>query len=88
MLQAGGLILDKEIRSLASYLAAATSWSVRDKFARLTQIATILSIEKVEELADYCGADAIAWRLTTTEVRHIASLRIDLKPEDIKRFKI
>lgn len=88
LLQAGGLILDKEIRSLASYLAAATSWSVRDKFARLTQIATILSIEKVEELADYCGADAIAWRLTTTEVRHIASLRIDLKPEDIKRFKI
>ncbi|XP_035731980.1 conserved oligomeric Golgi complex subunit 4-like [Vespa mandarinia] len=86
--RAGGLILDKEIRSLASYLAAATSWSVRDKFARLTQIATILSIEKVEELADYCGADAIAWRLTTAEVRHIASLRIDLKPEDIKRFKI
>ncbi|KAI4494357.1 hypothetical protein M0802_009040 [Mischocyttarus mexicanus] len=86
--RAGGLILDKEIRSLASYLAAATSWSVRDKFARLTQIATILSIEKVEELADYCGADAIAWRLTPSEVRLIASLRIDLKPEDIKRFKV
>ncbi|XP_071650281.1 conserved oligomeric Golgi complex subunit 4 [Temnothorax longispinosus] len=86
--RAGGLILDKEIRSLASYLAAATSWSVRDKFARLTQIATILSIEKVEELADYCGADAIAWRLTPSEVRRIASLRIDFRPEDIKRLKL
>lgn len=86
--RAGGLILDKEIRSLASYLAAATSWSVRDKFARLTQIATILSIEKLEELADYCGADAIAWRLTPSEVRRIASLRIDFRPEDIKRLKL
>ncbi|KAG7204148.1 hypothetical protein KM043_001990 [Ampulex compressa] len=86
--RAGGLILDKEVRSLASYLAAATSWSVRDKFARLTQIATILSIEKVEELADYCGADAIAWRLTPAEVRRIASLRTDLRPEDIKRLKL
>ncbi|XP_011688923.1 PREDICTED: conserved oligomeric Golgi complex subunit 4 [Wasmannia auropunctata] len=86
--RAGGLILDKEIRSLASYLAAATSWSVRDKFARLTQIATILSIEKVDELADYCGADAIAWRLTPSEVRRIASLRIDFRPEDIKRLKL
>lgn len=86
--RAGGLILDKEIRSLASYLAAATSWSVRDKFARLTQIATILSVEKVEELADYCGADAIAWRLTPAEVRHVASLRTDFRPEDIKRLKL
>ncbi|XP_051154343.1 conserved oligomeric Golgi complex subunit 4 isoform X1 [Leptopilina boulardi] len=86
--RAGGLILDKEIRSLASYLASATSWSVRDKFARLMQIATILSVEKVEELADYCGADAIAWRLTPQEVRKIAGLRIDLKSEDIKRLKL
>lgn len=86
--RAGGLILDKEIRSLASYLASATSWSVRDKFARLMQIATILSVEKVEELADYCGADAIAWRLTPQEVRKIAGLRIDLRSEDIKRLKL
>ena len=88
MFQSGGLILDKEIRSLAGYLAAATSWSVRDKFARLTQIATILSIEKVEELADYCGEDATAWRLTPAEVRKILALRTDFRPEDVKRLKI
>ncbi|XP_011306177.1 conserved oligomeric Golgi complex subunit 4 [Fopius arisanus] len=86
--RAGGLILDKEIRSLASYLASATSWSVRDKFARLVQIATILSVEKVEELIDYCGADAIAWRLTPAEVRKIAGLRTDLRSDDIKRLKL
>ncbi|XP_012285348.1 conserved oligomeric Golgi complex subunit 4 isoform X2 [Orussus abietinus] len=86
--EAGGLILDKEIRSLASYLATATSWSIRDKFSRLMQIATVLSIERVEELTDYCGADAIAWKLTPSEVRRIATLRTDLRPEDIKRLKL
>ncbi|XP_015126863.1 conserved oligomeric Golgi complex subunit 4 isoform X2 [Diachasma alloeum] len=86
--RAGGLILDKEIRSLASYLASATSWSVRDKFARLVQIATILSIEKVDELIDYCGADAIVWRLTPVEVRKIAALRTDFRSDDIKRLKL
>ncbi|XP_014217199.2 conserved oligomeric Golgi complex subunit 4 [Copidosoma floridanum] len=77
--KAGGLIFDKEVRSLAAYLSTATSWSVRDKFVRLTQIATVLSIEKTEELADYCGADAIAWRLTSAEVKKILALRSDLK---------
>lgn len=73
---------------MASYFSSASSWSVRDKFARLSQIATILSIEKIEELADYCGADAIAWRLTPAEVKKILSLRTDFKSEDIKRLKI
>jgi hypothetical protein len=52
------------------------------------QIATILSVEKVEELADYCGEDSIAWRLTPAEVRKILALRIDFRQEDIKRLKI
>lgn len=43
----GGLILDQEIRALGSYLTASTSWSVRDKMIRLTQIATLLNLEKV-----------------------------------------
>ena len=73
---------------MASYFTTATSWSVRDKFARLTQIATILSIEKIEELADYCGADAIAWRLTPADVRKILALRTDFRSEDIKKLKI
>lgn len=43
----GGLVLDQEVRALGSYLTAATSWSVRDKMIRLTQIATLLNLEKV-----------------------------------------
>lgn len=43
----GGLILDQEIRALGSYLTGATSWSIRDKMVRLTQIATLLNLEQV-----------------------------------------
>lgn len=77
LLQLGGLILDKEIRSLASYLTAATSWSVRDKFARLTQMATVLNLERVSEIYDYWGSHsgALTWRLTPGELRQVMSLR-------------
>lgn len=40
-------MLDQEVRALGSYLTGATSWSVRDKLARLTQMATLLNLEKV-----------------------------------------
>lgn len=69
--------MDKEVRSLSGYLTTSTSWSVRDKFARLTQIATVLNFEKVSEIADYWGSHegALTWRLTPSEVRTVMSLR-------------
>jgi hypothetical protein len=30
----GGLMLDREVRSLVSFLTSVTAWSIRDKFAR------------------------------------------------------
>lgn len=78
----GGLILDQEVRTLGSFLTSATSWTVRDKMARLTQIAIILNLEKVTEIADYydpknqieCGPFT-AWRLTPSEIRTVLKLR-------------
>ncbi|CAH3192246.1 unnamed protein product [Porites evermanni] len=73
----GGLQFDKELRSLVGYLTAVTQWTIRDKFARLTQIATILNLEKVGEIMDYWGANSgpMTWRLTPAEVRQVLSLR-------------
>ncbi|CDQ99991.1 unnamed protein product, partial [Oncorhynchus mykiss] len=42
----GGLQFDKELRSLVAYLTTVTTWTIRDKFARLTQMATILNLER------------------------------------------
>ncbi|KAJ8938483.1 hypothetical protein NQ318_007119 [Aromia moschata] len=86
----GGLVLDKEVRSLAGYITATTSWSVRDKFARLTQIATVLNLEQLSEIYDYWGSHdgALTWRLTPTELRAVLALRTDFKGEDIRRLKL
>jgi conserved oligomeric Golgi complex subunit 4 len=78
----GGLILDQEVRTLGSFLTGATSWTVRDKMARLTQLAIILNLEKVSELSEYydpknqsdCGPFT-AWRLTPNEIRTVLKLR-------------
>lgn len=43
----GGIQFEKDIRALITYLSANTPWSVRDKFVRLSQIATLLNLEKV-----------------------------------------
>jgi len=63
---------------------------VRDKFARLTQMATILNLEKVSEILDYWGENSgpMTWRLTPAEVRRILGLRVDFKPESIAALKL
>ncbi|XP_053401877.1 conserved oligomeric Golgi complex subunit 4-like [Mercenaria mercenaria] len=86
----GGLQFDKELRVLVGYLTSVTTWTIRDKFARLTQMATVLNLEKVDELLDYWGPNSgpLTWRLTPSEVRQVLSLRIDFRTEEIKRLKL
>ncbi|XP_035700546.1 conserved oligomeric Golgi complex subunit 4 isoform X2 [Folsomia candida] len=84
----GGLQLDKELRILVGYLTNATTWSVRDKFSRLTQMTILLTLEKVSEVADYWGKGPVTWRLTAQEVRQVLSLRSDFRSEDVKRLKL
>jgi hypothetical protein len=86
----GGLVFDKEVRALVSYLTNTTSWSIRDKFARLTQMATILNLERVNEILDYWGSNSgpLTWRLTPAEVRLVMALRTDFRIDDIKRLKL
>uniref|UniRef100_S4RGB3 Conserved oligomeric Golgi complex subunit 4 n=1 Tax=Petromyzon marinus TaxID=7757 RepID=S4RGB3_PETMA len=85
----GGLQFDKELRALVAYLTSITTWTIRDKFARLTQMATILNLERVTEILDYWGPNGpLTWRLTPAEVRRALSLRADFRSEDIKRLRL
>ncbi|XP_033074865.1 conserved oligomeric Golgi complex subunit 4 [Trachypithecus francoisi] len=86
----GGLQFDKELRSLIAYLTTVTTWTIRDKFARLSQMATILNLERVTEILDYWGHNSgpLTWRLTPAEVRQVLALRIDFRSEDIKRLRL
>ncbi|EEF47059.1 conserved hypothetical protein [Ricinus communis] len=88
--QLGGLQLDRDIRALVSHFSSMTQRTVRDKFARLTQMATILNLEKVSEILDFWGENSgpMTWRLTPAEVRRVLGLRVDFKPEAISALKL
>ncbi|XP_028752306.1 conserved oligomeric Golgi complex subunit 4 [Neltuma alba] len=88
--QLGGLQLDRDARALVSHFSGMTQRTVRDKFARLTQMATILNLEKVSEILDFWGENSgpMTWRLTPAEVRRVLGLRVDFKPEAIAALKL
>ncbi|XVF26456.1 hypothetical protein REPUB_Repub14bG0018100 [Reevesia pubescens] len=88
--QLGGLQLDRDTRALVSHFSEMTQRTVRDKFARLTQMATILNLERVSEILDFWGENSgpMTWRLTPAEVRRVLSLRVDFKPEAIAALKL
>ncbi|KAI4328981.1 hypothetical protein L6164_021291 [Bauhinia variegata] len=88
--QLGGLQLDRDTRALVSHFSNMTQRTVRDKFARLTQMATILNLEKVSEILDFWGENSgpMTWRLTPAEVRRVLALRVDFKPEAIATLKL
>ncbi len=77
----GGLQYDREIRSLVSFFAG---WSMREKFSRLNQIATVLNLEAVSEINDFQEN----WRLTPTEMKQVLGLRVDFLPEEVKKLRM
>jgi len=80
----GGLQFDREVRSLSSFLTSITTWTIRDKFSRLQQMAALLNMESLSEMEEYSGTN----KLTPVEVRQILHLRTDFKPEEIRRIKV
>eukprot|EP00276_Gloeochaete_wittrockiana_P018336 CAMPEP_0184351130 /NCGR_PEP_ID=MMETSP1089-20130417/43417_1 /TAXON_ID=38269 ORGANISM="Gloeochaete wittrockiana, Strain SAG46.84" /NCGR_SAMPLE_ID=MMETSP1089 /ASSEMBLY_ACC=CAM_ASM_000445 /LENGTH=831 /DNA_ID=CAMNT_0026684379 /DNA_START=20 /DNA_END=2515 /DNA_ORIENTATION=+ len=88
--QLGGLQLDRELRALLTYFSDMTQRTVRDKFARLTQIASILNLEKVTDLLEFWGDNSgpVAWRLSAADVRKVLALRVDFSQRAIEQLKL
>eukprot|EP01025_Chloroclados_australasicus_P029370 TRINITY_DN29355_c0_g1_i1.p3 TRINITY_DN29355_c0_g1~~TRINITY_DN29355_c0_g1_i1.p3 ORF type:complete len:115 (-),score=17.30 TRINITY_DN29355_c0_g1_i1:55-366(-) len=74
----GGLLLDRDIRSLTAGLAEVAKQPVRERFARLTQIVELLTIESVDEVATLRSDETVTWRLSAAEVKSVLSWRVDL----------
>lgn len=88
--QLGGLQLDREVRALVNHFSEMSQKPVRDKFARLSQMTTILNFERVSEILDFWGENAghMTWLLTPADVRRVLGLRIDFKPEAIAALRL
>ena len=69
-------MFDRELRQLMSFLTSVTTWSIRDKFSRLSQMATILNLESVEEAPEvFEHAKDSSGKLTPNEVKQVLELR-------------
>lgn len=74
----GALRFDKDWRSIAAHLGSHTnSGEIRDKFARIQQIAYVLSLDddNDEEIYESGAATGFSWRLSASEVRAVRALR-------------
>lgn len=79
--QLGGLQLDRDVRTAVATLGEVTQRTVRDKWARLSQMATILSLETCEELLDYWASGN--WRLSPAQARQVLAQRADFDEPSI-----
>ena len=59
-----------------------TQQTVRDKFAVLSQMGTLLSLESVAEVMDYWDSNT-TWRLTDAQVKEILGQRADFDALEI-----
>jgi hypothetical protein len=67
-----------------------TTLGFRDRFARLSQISTVLNLESVLEIYEYWGSrnGSLAWKLSGAEVKKILLLRIEFPTEEINKLKL
>jgi hypothetical protein len=94
----GGLQFDKDVRAVCTAFANAAAGTVRDHFARLVQMASILQLVHCDEVDDYWtggdgasgngdGGDAAA-PLTAADVRRVLKLRTDFSASDIAKLAL
>ena len=72
----------------AAGLSELTSRTVRDKFARLGQTATVLGLESVEEAVELAGESAAGWRLTPAEVRQAMAQRVEWAAQGVGALRL
>ena len=89
----GGLQVDRDIRFIKQYFSGKTEKPVREKFTRLTHIASLLIVDKLSEAEDlWAGGGGhggvLMWRLTASEAQQVLCLRKDLPREGIKTLNL
>jgi hypothetical protein len=88
----GGLMLDRDMRAVLAVFSDQAQKTVRDKFVRVSQIALLLSLDKVSEVVEYWGSgggsSAMVWRLTASDVRRVLSQRSDFRADEISKLKL
>ncbi|GAA96628.1 hypothetical protein E5Q_03298 [Mixia osmundae IAM 14324] len=73
----GALRFDADLRSIISFLSSQTplgTGALRDSFARMQQIATLLCLESADDADDL--RESSGWKLSPAEMKTVQSLRV------------
>ena len=86
----GATKFDEDLRAVCAYLATMSTFGFRERFARLSQISTVLNLDSVLEIYEYWGSrkGSLAWKLSGAEVKKILNLRIEFQQEEINKLKL
>lgn len=87
----GSMALDKVVRTLINYFSGASAWPIREKFARLVQVTTVLNLERVSDINEFLNPDngmRFSWKLTPDSIKQILKLRADFREDDIRKIKL
>ncbi|KJE05052.1 hypothetical protein I311_01145 [Cryptococcus gattii NT-10] len=72
----GAIRYERDIRSVANYLSAQTSFGgAREKFTRLQQIGTILNLDAEEDPQEFYSNSGVPWRISKVEYDSILEQR-------------
>ena len=69
-------------------LSDVSSRSVREKFARLQQTATVLGLESADEAEELMSDGAVSWRLSSLDVRQALSQRVEFTSAAVAAVKL
>lgn len=76
------------MRTLSTGLHEVTGQPIRERFARLSQVVELLTIENVHQVNALWSDESIAWRLSPTEVKSILSWRSDFERAEIAALQL
>lgn len=76
------------MRALSTGLHEVTGQPIRERFARLSQVVELLTLETVHEVTALWSDESIAWRISPAEVKAILSWRSDFDPADISALQL
>jgi len=84
--QLGALQFDKDLRVLGGFFNEACD--ARDAFAVLTQMASVLSVDALEDVPDVFGRTSrgVAWKLSAARVKEILSRRVEFADAAINKL--
>lgn len=77
----GALQFESDVRVLCSFFTNVSEQALRHKFARLFEMASLLSLESMEELRELF-AEVRNWKLAPEEIRKLLASRTDLEASE------